>query len=197
MRWILLLCCCAWLVSCSDKDTETPVTELPFFFIGTINGQTLAIGQGSPSASTSAQEPFSETNAVTADSIFAFEGLRVLNQSGTGANSATIAIMRLFDHDPSAAERRTIIDTGSYRYAFSDSAQPSGAVVRFTDGNGMQWTSEMHPQSDTSFRVEVISPAEESPLYNFQANFSCKLYNAGGDSVLLSNGSVRGQIPRP
>ena len=185
-------------MSCSREDPDPAVTELPFFFVANINGQNLAFGVGEFAGQNFGNEEYHQTVTAGPDSLFVFEGTRVFNALTIPAATATVAVMGVFNHQPSATERASLIDTGYYRYAFSDSSSPAGAVIRFTDGNGVSWSTEGRAQSDTSFRIQTINPVSAGVAgSSFQAIFNCRLYNSNGDSINLENGSVRGKIINP
>ena len=186
------------IVSCTKKEADPLVTELPFFFIANINGQNLGFGAASSLGPTFDNEAYSEVIQLSSDSFHVYEGTRVFDVLNAPSASARVSIMRIFNHLPTAAERAAIVDTGYYRYALSDSLGRGGAVVHFTDGNGRQWSTENHRQTDTTFRIESLNafPGEASrPV--MQATFRCRLFSTTGDSMNLETGSVRGKILKP
>lgn len=197
MKSLLCLCFLASIMSCSRED-EPEATSLPFFFIGNINGQTIGFGTSRSDTSAFANSPFEEVQQPRPDSFRVQLGTTVFNVTSAPALSATISIVRVFNHQPDATERAGMIDTGYYRYAFNGGSDKGGASVRFVDGNGVEWSTENHLQADTSFRVELVtaSPAADAKAL-FQARFRCRLFNSLGDSINLENGSVRGKILKP
>ncbi|MET0637647.1 MAG: hypothetical protein ABWZ25_16580 [Chitinophagaceae bacterium] len=187
-----------FLFSCTPEEQEAPVTELPFFFIGTVNGQTIGFAAGSTQGLAYENTVFEQTEQINADSFHVYQGTRIFDQATAPAGSVTISLMGIFNHLPSVQETDSLFTTGYHRYALSDSAGQGGASILFVDGNGTSWSSSNHLQSDTSFRIELINPVTDpSARAIFQARFSCRLFNAAGDSLNLENGSVRGKILKP
>ena len=198
MRMILFFLTLLFLYSCSPDEVDPPVTELPFFFVGTINGQTIGFAAGSTQGASYRNQVFEKTEQAGIDSFHVYEGTTVFEEQTTPNGSATISLMGIFNHLPSAEERAAMFTPGFKRYALSDSTMQGGAQIRFTDGNGTSWSTENHAQADTSFRIEIITPLNDTAATaSFQARFSCKLFSTAGDSIYLENGSVRGKILKP
>ena len=181
------------LISCTPHDDEPDRVEIPFFFVATINSQTIGFAGGDFQDSLYSNMPYSETTQLAADTFYVHEGTSIV-QAGNNA-AARVGITGMFDHLPSADERRSMFFTGFHPFA-SDTA--GGAAVYFRDGNGVEWSTLNHAQSDTSFRIEMLSPLSDTAATAlFQASFSCRLFNAAGDSLNLVNGSVRGKLFKP
>ncbi|RYY60784.1 MAG: hypothetical protein EOO05_08660 [Chitinophagaceae bacterium] len=195
---ILFILTSVLLFSCSPDEPDAPVSELPFFFVGTINGQTIGFAAGSTQGASYSNQVYEKTEQPAPDSFHVYEGTTVFEETTAPNGSATISLMGIFNHDPGVDERAALFTPGYKRYALSDSTMQGGAHVRFVDGNGVSWSSENHVQSDTSFRIEIITPVDDTAAKAiFQARFSCKLFSDTGDSIYLENGSVRGKILKP
>ncbi|RYY56352.1 MAG: hypothetical protein EOO09_06955 [Chitinophagaceae bacterium] len=186
------------LFSCTPDEEAAPVTELPFFFVASLNGQLTGFAEGSTQGTSYGNNVFDSIAAPGPDSFHVYEGTRIFEILTDPRGSVTVSLVGIFDHQPGAEERAAMFSTGVKPFAFSDSTGQGGAAVHFTDGNGISWSTENHAQTDTSFRIELFTPlADPAATAVFQARFSCKLFNAGGDSMLLETGSVRGKILKP
>lgn len=198
MKIIFLFLTSAILFSCTRDEEIPPVTELPFFFIGSLNGQVTGFAEGSTQGTAYSNTSYQSVFQAGTDSFHVYEGSTVYETLTAPKGSATVSMVGIFNHLPTAEEKLALFSPGVKKYAFGDSTGQGGAAVFYTDGNGIAWSSENHLQSDTSFRIELLTPiTDTAATATFQARFSCKLFNAGGDSILLENGSVRGKILKP
>lgn len=84
---------------------------------------------------------------------------------------------------------------GSYQFCKNAAGvNMSGVVIAFTDSDGTYWASDLGTADQSGSRFEIVSHRSmKHKMYRNQteAVFNCKLYNARGDEMLLTNGKMK------
>jgi hypothetical protein len=183
-KLLLYLLVFASLSGCK-KDTDIPDYSTFFGrfngFIGSISTETPpGIGKASyffyNSPISPSQSNGGYTSVLTGPNFSISFTKITLTYSGNGA--------------PSASEFQGFFGAGSVPYF--DGITPTGISVDYTDMNGITWNSERGDQVGSFFNITDSQP--DGNNVKIESEFSCKLFNSNGDSLLLSGGQFTGQF---
>lgn len=99
----------------------------------------------------------------------------------------------------SQAQFERLLAIGAYPYREEVvSHYRSGVIIRYRDGQGNIWTSATHPKASGN-TFQIVDSAKYPTLSAFnnslqkvKMNFTCTLYDAKGDSLVLKEGEFLG-----
>jgi hypothetical protein len=181
-------------ISCNKKD-EFISSNFPYYFTGKVNGQIVKF----EAEETSARYECDVTGFIdnSGSNYDIYEGTMLQDKTTPNKNQIKVMLLKYFNHYPDyQSEVTTMIQPGNYAYGFGDASSNTvnGAVIYYTDANGLQWYSE-GPQDGSSFKVtEVTSNSAGTSVKIFTAQFSCKLHNGTAATLEIKNATVRGKV---
>lgn len=113
-----------------------------------------------------------------------------------GENKFTIYFMKLTANNPPSQEDiKAIFYEGNYPFGNSQQGYiKEGVEIRYVDDKGVQWTS-LGEQPNSYFEVTAHSKNENDSFtpYVTSGKFSCKLYNAQGESIDVTDATFKGR----
>ena len=194
---LLIVVILAFLFSCSKNSSDSINEDVyPFHFTATINGS--AVKYQANDIDSRYECGFSAPSSSLGTTDYdIYQGTFIQDGLDATKNNIYVHILKYFNHDPSGAEIRAMLQLGNYGYGVSDvsSSTINGASIVYTDGNGKEWDSELGPQTGSSFTVtEIADNVDGTSGKIFKASFSCKLYDPGGASIEVKNAVIRGKI---
>lgn len=145
---------------------------------------------------------FSGVNNVTTQS-----SSKYYTQSNTYNSSSKTGIFILTKRDTTSQSPKVndtyfknFLKTQTYSISSlpATSNDPRGIYISVKDNSNVMWYS-INPVTSKGFQsgsffkvVEKVEFMEVAPnlTIKFKANFNCKLYNAAGDSLMLTNGEI-------
>jgi len=195
---LILIVLIVVVVSCK-KDSSSDQGNFPFYFTATINGSSVKY-QANDIDSRYGCGISQPEHSLWPDDFDIYEGTVILDEQDQTKNIIHVHILKYFNHEPTAAERVAMIQTGSYPYGVSDvsSSTINGAAIDYVDANGDAWDSQFGSQSGSTFTItELTNNPNGTSGKIFTATFSCKLYDGNGGNIQLTNATIRGKILSP
>jgi len=197
LRHLFALLCIAFLASCSkDKDKKPESSQYPYYFKGTINGKLVKF-EANDEDTHYGNGTVSLHEGTGWDNVDYSEGTFFQNPLHMDRNYINVSILKHFNDDPTDAQRLAMFRTGSYGYGKSNRspATVDGATIAYLDDQGVEWSSEGGDQTGSTFTItELTNSTNGHSMKIFKAQFNCKLYDAEGHSIQVTNAEVRGQI---
>jgi hypothetical protein len=200
MKNLLIICAVAFLFSaCGKKESSLPpISTFPYYFSANINGSVVKYEADDHSRyDCDISQP---TNGLYPSDYDIYEGTMILDQQDLGRNSIGVHILKYYDHYPSTEEKTSMIHLGSYAYGYGNvsSNTINGASITYLDDSGNMWSSELGPQTGSSFNItELVNNPDGTSAEIFRASFSCKLYDGMGASIQVTGGVIRGKVLSP
>lgn len=182
----------------SDTSLETPNLTSPLHIYGTIN-DTLRVFEhqkngiiiASGELSGSSEDGYdSELECAFESSFFSTDIYRKFS----------VSFFNVYDSKWDAPEHNQRVKVGTQNYGIKndiDEIYTPGVIVTFLDVNGIYWKSDYGSASQIESDFEVtkfLDSPSFAQYHEFEASFSCTLYNDSGDSKKLKNGFVKGLI---
>ena len=185
--------------SCKKKDntpaTTTNTTTLPpvtsnFYFQAVINGTAISYqdgvaGYADGGGDEGGSEPSGWQEAQNSE----------LTVPLATKNTAGFYIMKAFTYQPTNTQIDSMFIVKSYSYgkeSMSTSTDGTdGAKVYYIDANGVEWTTDLGSANQTGSTFNITENVVNTDGYSHhisKATFSCKLYNASGGTMTLTNG---------
>lgn len=185
--------------SCKKKDSTpaatTSTTTLPpvtssFYFQAVINGTAISYQDG--------VEGFADGGGDEGGTqLSGWQEVQnsVLTAPFATKNTAGFFIMKAFTYQPANTQIDSMFAVKSYPYgkeSMSTSADGTdGAKVYYIDANGVEWATDLGSANQTGSTFSITENVVNTDGYSHhisKATFSCKLYNASGGSMTLTNG---------
>ncbi len=193
----------AGLTSCK-KSTPTPVptanTNNPvvvptsnLYFEATINGTAVSFQDGvsmygAGGGDESGTEP---AGWQEVQNCLVMKALTTTNFGG-------FYIMKTFANQPAPAEIDSMFSVKVYPYGKQSSSTSvngiDGARVYYVDNSGVEWATDFGSGIQTGSAFSITENIANTNTYSrriSKAVFNCKLYNAAGQSMTLTNGICR------
>jgi hypothetical protein len=180
-------------ISCKKDNAVT--SNSPYYFIAKVNGQDVKY----EADEVSGQYECGTTGFIdnSGSNYDIYEGTMLEDQTTPNKNHIEVMLVKYFNHFPNyQTETTAMFQPGSYAYGFGDvsSNTVNGAVIYYTDANGIRWYSE-GPQNGSTFKVtEVTNNSSGTSVKIFTAQFSCKLYNSSAAVLQIKDAIVRGKV---
>jgi len=174
--------------------------KFPYYFTATVNNQNVKYEANDISSQYSCAISFPYTGSGLTYDIY--QGTALEDQNDPYKNSIEVLMLQYFNHYPDQNEVRSMILPGNYGYGVGNVGNGintvNGAVVRFMDANGNDWSSENGAQTGSSFKItEVTNNSSGTSAKIFTAQFNCKVYNSSGASIEIKNATIRGKAFLP
>jgi hypothetical protein len=174
--------------------------KFPYYFSGTVNSQNVKYEADDINSQYSCSISFPYTGSGLSYDIY--EGTSLENQNDPYKNEIEVLLLQHFNHYPDQTERKSMIQLGNYGYGVGNVGTGintvNGAVVRYLDTNGTEWSSEDGTQTGSTFKItELINNSSGFSAKIFTAQFSCKIYNTSGASIEIKNATIRGKAFLP
>ena len=184
----------SFITSCK-KDSSNNKDQFPFYFSATINGA--AVKYEANDLNSQYECGISSPYSASGEEHDIYEGTLIQDGNDPSRNNIYVHILKYFDHYPSDPERFAMLTIDNYGYGSSDvsTSTVNGASIRYTDGNGKEWDSELGSQIGSSFSItELVDNPDDTSNKIFKASFSCKLYDGNGGTIQVTNAVIRGKV---
>lgn len=183
-----------------DGDNVTPITA-QYYIQANMNGKTVTYQTAGLSNGQIGQSMNSRTTSdgpkVLVVQEYAFNKMTFANGDftvDTLADCPRITVIKHFDDTPYGEELDDLVRSSM---SFGGERPPTdGVQIAWTDGSGKRWCSSWGSgdQTGSSFKVTEHTKIEYQigqPLdgrYNSKGTFTCKLYDAQGNSMTVKDG---------
>lgn len=198
MRKLLILCLAVILFSACSKSKDD-ASEYPYYFTGTIDGK--KISWRANLMNTSEFHAGSLTESSSAGTQMDQYFFATIGKGFEENPSIQVGTLKYFDtwvHWPEYEDLEAMFRLGSFTYGKGVSAPETvdGAVVKYVDANGKEWSSEPGSQAGSTFSVTELTPIHTSGWDGrvVTIKFSCNLYDEGGNSIQVKDGIIRSII---
>lgn len=186
--------------------SENAGTALNYYFKANISTVPINFTQGVDGYLSIAIDTGTVVADPTLESTDDFQAAQAgqISIEGNTNNSGGIMILKTFN-DLTSSEQislenyRTLYALKSYNYGarVANSNQRTGvdgAIVYYTDNNGVYWATDLGTadQTGSTFEITENLGASGDAKSIIKATFSCKLYNDAGGMKILTNGEFRG-----
>jgi len=206
-KYTLILFFIIAMIGCG-KDEETPkqidliddieIPPSPFFFSGTVNGNLITYRDKENNILNIATSDQGDTTLTSKYKIIATDFSRI---NRTISDTDTISFVRVImceniDTPVTSMEVYNMFAPGTYSYGVRDSSIDGAHVTWFEEG-AKEWSSDLgiSDQMGSTFSItERGTYNGDSSLFTFKATFSCKLYDGLGNSRVMQNATVSGQV---
>ena len=182
--------------ACKQDNYSKGNKKPEFYFTGEIAGREINF-EVDDNGATYSCSPFEQQNSTERDHDY-YLGTVVGEAQDMSKSNIFVTVLKYFNHDPARPELASMIEAKNFGYGAGDQSKSTigGAVIMYLDENGGQWSSELGPQTTSSFSVSEVSDCPGSSIKKvIKASFSCKLYDPSGkNSIQLSNGRIRGLV---
>jgi hypothetical protein len=195
MYFFFFIVLAIFFCACSKAKEDMPMEAdtFPYFFTATINGISISYEAnfvsrfGCGSSSRIYESP---------DFYNLYEGTVIKDTNEEGRNRIYVHVLKHFSPEgPTAEQRLAMFRVGSYNYGKLKVSD--GAVITYTDENGVEWNSEDGSQVGSTFSLTEIADDDYVDAKRIKASFSCKLYASNGNSIQLSDGIISGRVLEP
>lgn len=172
-------------ISLNDGVDESLFVEVD------MNGKSLILREGKDGYMSRASSGRSQNSSTCME-----EQMMVISKEGDMNKSFTVKIREFAGSCAThCGQIENMFKIGSYGFC-KNAAGPdmNGVVIAFTDSDGTYWASDLGTANQSGSRFEVVSHRTmRHKMYKNQteAVFNCKLYNAKGDEMLLTNGRMK------
>jgi hypothetical protein len=189
------------IISSSLSCIKGPNTKFPFYFTATVNNQNVKYEAND--LSSRYECGISSPSSSIGTSYDMYEGTVLEDMFEPYKNRIEVLILKYFNHYPDyQTEVIPVIQAGNYGYGIGNVSNGintvNGAVIRYVDGNGDEWSSEEGVQTGSTFKItEVANNTTGTSGKIFTAQFSCKVYNTSGASIEIKNATIRGKAFLP
>lgn len=113
-------------------------------------------------------------------------------------NSAGAVILKNFSDRPECSQMDAMFHLGSYPFGQTSKSTEEngkdGIMVYCVDADGVAWTSELAPGTQSGSSFEITEYIDFKNIYStkvMQATFNCMLYDGKGHSKTLTKGVIR------
>lgn len=185
--------------SSDDNTTPAPTNKITseYYFYAKIDGKEVLLQHG--------VNGFTNGSAMTGSSYgtdMRFQTDHTLIATFPSQEQGSFGILDIIDvqSQPTVEHRKQMFKVGSYDYGayYSSDKEIKGAVVEYTDKNGVFWSSDLYfgtQGSGSSFKLieatEKVDPTGTNMI--IAAEFTCTLYDGNGNSKQLTGGKARGR----
>lgn len=187
------------IFSCKKDSSSKGSEETGIYFKGEVNGHHVEFDA---TANPSIYECGAAAGGVSDPPTYVYlEGTLLGQRNPNTRNSVHVLLRQIFDHPAPQVERLSMVHIGNFEYAPVVDGQltptTAGAIVGYFDENGRMWYSGSGPQTGSTFSISEVSeiPGSYNPNRRiFKANFSCTLYDSTGESIHISDCTLRGFV---
>lgn len=165
------------------------IADSNFYFTATIDGKTVNFQYG--------KNGYTHGAGYGSQSLNSDEFLEQsfgLYIEGDGKNSGGATIYKRFPNGLESCDEikdMFVVDTYSYG---DENNWIDGAQVYYVDENGTYWSTDEGTKDQTGSNFEITEQIERGNDYSEEttsAKFNCTLYDSNGNSMILTNGSIR------
>ena len=192
------------LTSCIDHEVipaPVPQVELEAHFIGNVAGSTVELTENvNDYLNTSSVDLYISQQQVNSTAVY-FSTM----SSPALLRSVSVGLGSVYWDATNGETRPTLPEFNNFYSSPTNQVPPyfdngtNGFVVRYTDGNGTQYSSKQDSPNfqDVSF-VNVTQESGENGDFNlFTCDFNCYVYTQDGlDSIAIQNATFKGWFKR-
>lgn len=198
LQLLLILCL---VFSCKKKEEtiyEENTAPDNFIFKCKVNSLEYTFTDGINSYAVYSSTSGSSSNSLTnSQTVFTGSGVRKNGSGNNGFVSFDNNSLSLSDYNAGkSAAISSMTSLGSHSY-YQTGSQSAGVTVTYVDESNVTWSSKGGQQSGSTFNVTGNTGGIAANSRNVKGTFSCKVYNSGGSSKVLSEGYFYGVFLAP